>query len=838
MPRINIIIYSIFFIISFTSVLQAEVPCLKILNNKETNLEEVIKHCNMQKVLASDPIVKKDHRSKIHLKLAEKLATQITQTSEELAILTNFFEMNGKILGQNSQEINNKCKLEKINETIKCKNNNNNSTYETKLSSLKSFLPSNKHTQFHKDQSLYGLVAGKFSTDLGVSNLNNDNQCPLDEKSGAFLIKGQLDEMSSSEIVKNLNTTALNSNDEIFKDYAQLKLINESQDPELKKIFKEYIKNIPKDANAKKYISDFFLNPSFQPKLTNLIANKCEKTLSNIKTFMCEELDELASLDNSTSAKLFNKLSTKKPLEDQYTLDIKDPEILTAYGMQCLAKEKNLTSVDTLNNKLSLDKWFSDFTTDTRPVTSDVINQQDVKLFCSMYNCKSDQVSKTSFCSKGGPLSSKQLDTIFKCGNSPKGENCNFQIHKYIDLLESIENIKNNALGITNEIKIQNDKSDSKEISKRRLPVFAENFLGAEGTLKVLGVEVTPKIIAEKRLDIENKNKETTNTSLSISQNKIESKSTQTQNTNNDEAATQVSAIHTADRIASAPTYARAIAPTPKSAVNSNNYKVQPTPAASTESTRLRREMEDMLKDLKSNPNLAVANSDSGTSDTNSATSPSDSSSTKKQASGSTTIKSRAEEERLERYAKQLDQRERDLNDYKDKLDNQAYSRTVSDDSNESQKSLLPKSGIAGTSASSDTAGSNSTSSGSSSSGSNGSSSLKLSAANPKAEQKTNTAAIIQSGKETSTLSVEELTTLSSDNLQNLGIDSTKPFTLRVNFKAKTYEVPVKTLLYKGRNILGPVIDPKNIDLKDMLLKSPLFRPFQEYRLEREKAVI
>jgi hypothetical protein len=95
-------------------------------------------------------------------------------------------------------------------------------------------------------------------------------------------------------------------------------------------------------------------------------------------------------------------------------------------------------------------------------------------------------------------------------------------------------------------------------------------------------------------------------------------------------------------------------------------------------------------------------------------------------------------------------------------------------------------------------------------------------------------AALIQSGVESSTLTVDELAKLSPENLKKLWIDSSLPFTLKVTFDGQTYQVPVRSFIYKNQKILGPIMDPMNKDLNDFLLKSPLFKQYIDYRFDKE----
>lgn len=80
----------------------------------------------------------------------------------------------------------------------------------------------------------------------------------------------------------------------------------------------------------------------------------------NINRFLCSDLTELGSLDDNASKSLFNKLNTTDSMEDQYEVNFNDPSILTAYGMQCIAKENRLKNPNIEKNKnfQSIDQWY------------------------------------------------------------------------------------------------------------------------------------------------------------------------------------------------------------------------------------------------------------------------------------------------------------------------------------------------------------------------------------------------------------------------------------------------------------------------------------------------
>jgi hypothetical protein len=727
-----------------------------------------------------------------------------------------------------SSAAKNNCQLEKIKEIEECKGSKKSKYFATKIEYLKKNFPENKNTPFHKenikDNSLYEIMAGKFYSDLGLK-AKSSLSCPLDINNN-YALSGQLDKQSADDIFEYITTNKEVILKNAFNDYPQLKIIKDTDNKEFIDKFKNFVKNKPTKMDSNEYISSFFLDEKNRKIISESISDKCKNINQNLEKFLCSDLKELGTQKNETSEQLFEGLQTDVSLDEQF-LDLDKPEILTAYGMNCL--EKDRISKDK-NNSNSLDDWLQNFTKKTRLYENNLTKEkQNTENFCKSYECKSVESKVTNSCKKGGPISSLDLKRIYNCLPEQKTDSCKSQNLKEIKYLESIEKLitgmKDDSLNTSNSNIINSNKKGS-------LPAFAENFFGAEGTLKALGKTPTPQMIAEKSKDIEESIFKPASLQSSVTAPPIQEVQT-TQHTQAQPAPTQsadTSAEIKADFTPTQRTYASAVtAKSSSTRTDSSNkiVKVMPDTSDAKESSRLRKDMEDMLKGLKEG---AVADTE-GTSPTN----PSNSANNDKKLNSlpsTTSASTRAEEERLRRVARGLDDRAEALDDYKRELDKRSYDRSASQDE------AAPKSqNVKASNPLADNSGSNSQGSSSGGSSSSGSSALKLTAANAKGEQKINTAAIIQSGKETSTLSVEELAKLSPDNLKTLGIDSSKPFVLRVNFKEKTYEVPVKSLLYKGNNILGPVIDPKNKDLKELLMKSPLFKPYREYRMERESLI-
>lgn len=810
-----------------------------------SSLENLVNDCAIQKNLASDPLVQDTHRKNIYDKLAKKLAAQIKQNSQDTSLLTSFYNANGHDLMMNSNDIAQSCRLDSIKTIENCGGKKTGPFQDMKLKLLKDNLPKTKNTPFENDQSLYGIMAGNFYSDLGMKT-GNGLQCPIDAQSG-FMLQSQLDDFSAGLILGTIKesisdsiteSTTLNS---LFEQYPQLQIIKNTNDPNFIASFSRYVKSMPSGKNAKEHISAFFFDPSNQKKLAPAVANQCNRINKNINEFLCSDITEMGSLDDKASRALFNKLNTTESMEDQYEVDFNDPSILTAYGLQCLAKENNAKNPNRTqsNNFQSIDQWFNDFTLNTRDQMSNSASKADVDKFCASYTCQTDLAKKTKSCMKGGPVTSADLAVALGCNLTTNNNNCDTAALKSIAYMKNLEQLakdsKDQVAATSSSTSSSTSTANTKEekVVSGRLPNFASNYFGVEGSLKALGKPATPMAISEKKEEFAEKKLATAepvyktpevmkaqqpvSPSMVAADNNGSVRPTysptqMSQNSARTQTASSVTPIYE-------PTIRTATAAKvkPQSPVESDT---------SNESSRLRDEMEKMIADIKSTKEEITASKETITASENSL-------GNKAYGVTSNLVSpvNRAEQERLKRLEQSLNDKSNRLEEYRRELDNRNYAQSGIQDDGANRATASNGSGGGGGSA-----GGTGGSIGGGSAGSGASGSVKLTAgANAKADGKNaNTAALIQSGVESSTLSVDELSHLSPDSLKKLGIDSTKPFTLKVTFESKTYEVPVKTFIYKGNSILGPIMNPKNKELNDFLLKSPLFKQYIDYKFEKE----
>lgn len=829
----------IIFSVAFASTSNAdEVKCIGYSGfNTPSSIEKLAGDCALQKNLAQDKTVQDEHRKKVYDKLADKLAKQIKQNSEDISLLTTYYNANGQDLMMNSKDVAQSCRLDAVKSIETCGGKKTGPFQDMKLALLKSKLPKSKNTPFQNDQSLYGIMAGKFYSDLGMKD-GNELQCPLEGSSGSFMLKSQIDDLSADDIVHLITTSDDNESATTFNKYAQLKIIKNSDDPVFIENFKNYIKNKPANQNSKEYISKFFFDPKNQQKLAPTLANQCNRMNQNLNEFLCSDLTEMGSLDDTTSQNLFNKLNTTDSMEDQYEVDFSDSSVLTAYGMQCLAKENELKNPDRAKSKdfQSIDQWYADFTKNTREEDSIESSKNVIDTFCSAYMCKSPESKNQNSCKKGGPLSSAELALSLGCNQNPISKQCTSDALKTISYMGNLEKLrsdsKDQVASTSSVASSSNTTTNSKEekIVSGRLPNFASNYFGVEGSLKALGKPVTTFAVTEKKQEFAEKKLASADPVY---------KTPEAVKAQQPKAAPVAAADNSSVRPSYTPTQMTQTKPQVQiAAASKTNLETDLIAKAtkaktqklvdsdsSNESSRLRDEMEKMIADIKSTKQEIT-----GSRDTIAASESSLGNKAYSASNGLVSPVNRAEQERLKRLEQSLNDKANRLEDYRRELDNRNFAQIGSQDDGANRATASNGSGGGGS------AGGAGGSVGGGSSNSGSASAAKLTAGgNAKVDGKNNnTAALIQSGVESSTLSVDELSHLSPDNLKKLGIDSTKPFTLKVTFESKTYEVPVKAFIYKGASILGPIMDPRNKQLNDFLMKSPLFKQYIEYKFEKE----
>ncbi len=86
-------------------------------------------------------------------------------------------------------------------------------------------------------------------------------------------------------------------------------------------------------------------------------------------------------------------------------------------------------------------------------------------------------------------------------------------------------------------------------------------------------------------------------------------------------------------------------------------------------------------------------------------------------------------------------------------------------------------------------------------------------------------------GTQTLNVSLEELPNISSDQVQDEGVDTSKTFNIAVRVEREVYMVEVRPTFVSGRRILEPMLDQLSSTLKAEVLRSPLFEDYRQYLL-------
>ena len=84
-------------------------------------------------------------------------------------------------------------------------------------------------------------------------------------------------------------------------------------------------------------------------------------------------------------------------------------------------------------------------------------------------------------------------------------------------------------------------------------------------------------------------------------------------------------------------------------------------------------------------------------------------------------------------------------------------------------------------------------------------------------------------------LSSDELANLKPEALKKLGINFKSSFLMKIRYKEKFYEIPVKSFSYRGKDILVPLLSDKNSSLAKIVLDSPLFSDYKQLQIDRQK---
>ena len=766
-----------------------------------------MQNCKLAGALVENaPEIKEYQKNQIYEKLSKKLATQLEQNLEDIALIDQFYSSNKQDLTMGSDKLKNSCKVDHIkNIESKCGGK--------KLELLKKHFPT-------KGGNLVEQIINKFSSVRNIGASNASKTCPLDKSSGAFVLSSQLSNEAALNIISKIKTGSTEGN-LYFNQFPQLKLIEKSG-PKILKKFKDYISSFNgKPEEAKAYLSQFLFNNENKPELAQGLASQCESINRNVETFLCNDLEQVGSLDPTTSNALFS-LEPKTKLEDMFDIpNIKTNEGSTfyaAYAFQCLAqRDQNKASMP--KAELSVDSWYKNFTTNIRPANKTADLNTDVTNFCSLYTCSDPASKSTSSCKTKGHLNFEDFKKMNDCSNlKAKCSEQNASIYAYLETMKFEEEYQ--------QLQYPENKLSSTDTSASRMSTFSQNFLGVEGTLFVEGKKITTAAIAERsqefverKLDptpITHEIKPLDKTPTLIANNSTiaglgERQTIEAQNTVIPTTA-RIDQFASNDSLSALPS---------KKTITIKNTpsKDSVSPAVDfdkeTEIKKLRADLESVTNSIKGNNSEKLAT----VTDNNSRYSSASLGGTSK----SEPLKglNTSEKDRLEQYQKNLNAWENRLQNWQADLSNNGRSTASSIETPQAKKPESLES-VANRSLKSD-------------------SSLLLSAGGSVSDKgknaKGNASVANGSGNETpeAIVNSEDLAELKIETLKKMGINSKSAFIMKIRYQNKMYNVPVKTLLYKGKDILVPLLSDKNNVLSKIVLESPLFSDYKDQQIERQK---
>jgi hypothetical protein len=788
---------------------------IKIMEFSKIEMQD----CKLAAALVNNPEIREYQKNKIYEKLSKKLAQQVEQNMEEMALLDQFFSFNDKdlLLDKNVEK---NCKLTHVKNIEK-------SCGGKKLSLLK------------KDFGIAGAsfaeqLANKYASVRNIGEKSRQRSCPLHGSSGDFTLASQIDTKSAFLLIQATRKESGEKDTKPFYDeYPQFKLI-EKGDARLKNKFKEYLmKFAGSPLEAKKYVTDFLINEDNKGSIALGLAQQCKKITSNLETFLCSDLDQIGSLEKEASEGLFN-LTPKMSLEDMFDVPHVGTEVgdtfMTAYGFQCLAQSQAKKP----NPSENIDDWYKNFTANIRKAKTSNETSDASGNFCNLYNCQ----GAINLCKSGNHLKSDDMAAYYNC---PFGDKCTKDISKYFTYLQVLEKETSKKQSLN---EIAGNSSQKENQVNGKVPVehysrFTENLLGVEGTLLTEGKKITPASIAERSLEFAEKKLDTT---MPVRDIKIAEKSTQPQQETIRTVGEQPMQAATSlaptmgtskfEQYASNENFSDSAAKIPAksskdSALNKRDTNSTYSPSfggnsaaeneRDTEMKKIRSELEAVTKSLKGSEAEKLA----AVTDSNAKYTAPALAGNKSDTSGLNA----AERDRLEAYQRSLNAWENRLKNWQTEIATNSVNHDnrspAANDANAAGKKTDNYSG--------DSAGR----------GSHNDSGLTLSSGEKDKSKSSkgptaNVNALSAEAPE-ALISSEELADMKVDSLKKIGINFKSSFIMKIRHQNKIYDVAVKSFAYKGKDILVPLLNDQNSTLAKIVLESPLFSDYKSFQNERVK---
>lgn len=740
--------------------------------------KQSISDCKLAGALAASDEVQHFAREKLSQKMIKQSAKLIKEQLQSLALTDQIFFQNGINLPANS------CRLEKIApQKFGCEVN------KERLEMFQKALGVSKG-------SLRTSLATLYKQNLGA---HEGKSCPLSGDGQGYLLKAQLDD-ESTFLFDSLKRDR-NFDDNAFLYHPVLTYIKKDD----RKLFIEYVQKLNARSSDRDLVLSFFQKHP-QVKIGDSMASDCDKMSKSVETIVCDKIPAPVSLDPKVNNELFKFDSSSPSLDDQME---EGDDTYLGFALYCkhLNNCKSNGSCD--DSSSEFDKNYLAIKSSLRGDSADQLNE-DADQFCKYYSCQEESIKNTSSCKMGGPLSLADFKSIFQC---PDGKDCNSKRKSMYAFFKNFEREQNRVA----EWKRDNaGNSTSDAMTSGPGPSlysdFTENFLGVEETLIAEGRPVTAKAIEDKKKNFERRG-------FSIQNNENE----------NGQVAAQ-----SASRPAA--TSRRVVTPTDTGpAQNNDNYSFQrpsgltpsSTPVSPSqetvavrnladvdpESRRMRQELERMIDSIKGSSTEKLA----ALADYNAANLPTSAGGIQ----GNQGL-SASERSRLEDLREQISDLER----------NRGYRSNVFDQNSayEEQKRIAdealrtrPKEDDFGYDPRAVAAAQNG-------------STVPARGARGEASGR-RPAGSEESLRVEQMVRAEDLPRLGFEELKRLGIsENDESFVLKVLHENRLVEIPVKKFKLQGQRIIwAPVINEKNKDLSELILRSPVFSEYREFQDQRTR---
>lgn len=477
-------------------------PSPAVLDEKN----EVMISCDSAVIaLKSDFVGEQAYRKSLNEKLAKELAYQVKQILQDLGTSSEFYEQNNEKFLLDSQ-VENSCRFQVFSELEKkCGTTELDVDGRERVKILTEALGQSENYKPSglMDSLLHIYGSNKYGNGFSSNQLN---QCPL--QSSSRTLTTQLTIVSSKEIISIFK----DENDEekkqfIYSKYPQLAMIQEAEKhkPGFKEKFEKYIKTFnPEKEEPLKFIQAFFFDSKNKQIIGTGVSKRCSQMQKSVSSFICHPLKNLASTDATISRRLFNNYNPKKDFSDQRAEVKENPNSFKTFAYLCQGqKEKKSTLVlaqeseqakspfnfcQNLKNEEdnTVDNYYRCFTEGLKEQDRFVDEEKNLK-FCQRYSCISDEVKNTPSCKAGGPLSSNDL-----AGLKMTEEGIDGQI-AYIASLEKHKQNKQNFIAYMDAV---NTGKPIDENIKKNISEFDMNMFGAESMAKLIGLPPTQQSIA------------------------------------------------------------------------------------------------------------------------------------------------------------------------------------------------------------------------------------------------------------------------------------------------------------------------------------------------------